>query len=447
MSGAHESGGETVTQGWRRLLPRGRFAWAMVVIVVVAFGVRLAWVLYAGRDPVGLRDPLFYREFAERIASGKGYVLPEGDPTAYYPIGWPAVLAANIWLTRHLHLPEDIPLWAGIMNAAFGAATVAIVGVITRRVVNAAAGVAAAAVLALFPGQIFYTATLLSEPLFGVLLVSTLLALVPPTGRDLTTRRLLGAGVLLGAAALTRPLSLMVLPFLAIAWAYARWGGAKTLRSVVLVGAGALILIVPWTVRNVVRMGEVIPISTNTGDNLCIGHNPKATGAFSLPEECFKGFSARGTTEDELRRYRVLTNRAIDYTIHHPQNEVPLLWWRTYWTYYTDDDGLKEVESFGEDTFIPPRGRLEFSTVANAYWWGVVALAIAGVGALWTRADWRRLVVLAFLVAMFVSPLPFFGDARFKLPFALLCAIPAGITLAASPRIRRDVLPRSDPSS
>ena len=44
--------------------------------------------------------------------------------------------------------------------------------------------------------------------------------------------------------------------------------GVAVLATVGVVGA--------WTVRNVIRMDQVVLISTNTGDNLCIGHSDHA---------------------------------------------------------------------------------------------------------------------------------------------------------------------------
>lgn len=421
-----------------------RFVIGLLGIVLLGLVLRIAWVIYAARNPVGPHDPFFYLDYAQRIAEGGGYSYRNGEPTAYYPVGYPAVLGAVAWLVQHTPLSNDVPLWGGVANALFGAATVGVIGVVTARLVGRAAGIAAALLLACFPGQIFYSATLLSEPLFGLVLVLALFALVPPAGVELRTRRVLLAGVLLGAATLTRPLALLIVPLVGIAWWVARWGWARVWRATILMTAGAAFLLVPWTVRNWVRMGEPVPISTNTGDNLCIGHNPDATGAFNLPEFCSSEFTGYGT-QAELERNRDLTRRATTYALHHPQREIPLLWWRAYWTYRTDDDGLNAVESYGQDPFIPARGRGVFATTATAYWWGVVALAIVGVGALATRRDWRRLVTLAFLVAMFVSPLAFFADGRFKSPFALLCVIPAGITLAAIPRIRRACLPGPEP--
>ena len=55
---------------------RTQRAW-LLVIVGVAFVVRLAWVLYAARPTKGLQDPALYLFFARQIAGGEGYALLE----------------------------------------------------------------------------------------------------------------------------------------------------------------------------------------------------------------------------------------------------------------------------------------------------------------------------------------------------------------------------------
>ena len=421
-------------------------AWAdpftrwMGVVLVVATVVRVAWVVYAAQPPVGVHDPFFYEQAATRLASGDGYTLPNGDPTAYYPVGYPAALAAVVWFTTHTPIPDNIPVAAGMLNAFLGVVTVAMLGVLGSWLVGKRVGLIAAALAAVFPNQVFYTATMLSETLFNALLVGVLVLLVWRGERGLPWTRLLVAGVVLGLAVLTRPVALAVVPFAGVAWWIARAGWRRALRDALLLTGGTALVIVPWTVRNLVRMGEPVLISTNTGDNLCIAHNPQATGAFQLPDYCFADVPERETTEDELRRDRTLRGRALEYLVEHPHEEIPLVWWRAFYTYNTDDDGLRAVESYDEDPFLGARQRSVLATVANGFYFGVFALALLGLPALWSRADARRLLFLAFLAAMAVAPLVFFGDPRFKLPFTLLCVLPAAITLGAVRSIRQSAL-------
>src|ERR671910_974380 len=80
-----------VIQTYRRLGPAPvcshRERRCLLVIVLVATALRLAWVLYAAREPRGFHDPSLYEIFAARIADGHGYTAANGEATTYYPVG------------------------------------------------------------------------------------------------------------------------------------------------------------------------------------------------------------------------------------------------------------------------------------------------------------------------------------------------------------------------
>lgn len=411
--------------------------WLGIVLLVAAV-VRVVWVLYAAREPVGIYDPHWYEMLGVRIATGDGYTLPGGDPTAYYSVGYPAALAAAVWTVEHTPLSDDVPVAAGMLNAALAVATVALIGLIGRRLAGWRVGVVAAALAAVFPNQIFYTAAILSETLFNFLLVASLAILVWRRSDQLRMHHVLLAGLVLGLAALTRPIALFVVPFAALAWWLCHTGWRTALRHALVLGLGVVIVLVPWAIRNWVRLDEPVAIATSTGDNLCIGHNPEATGAFQLTEHCHEGVPLRFSTAAELERDETLRSRALEYVLDHPEREIPLLWWRAFHTYKTDDDGLEVVESYGDDEFIGSRMRDVLATVANAFYFGVLGLAAMGTAVLWSRRHPARMLYFAWAAAMAVSPLAFFGDPRFKVPFALLCVVPAAATIAALPTLRRD---------
>src|SRR3954470_19737387 len=65
-SGEQRRGARTRSDvGARRLRPRPPTA--LVVIVAAGFALRLAWCIYAARDPQGLHDPLLYRALSDAV--------------------------------------------------------------------------------------------------------------------------------------------------------------------------------------------------------------------------------------------------------------------------------------------------------------------------------------------------------------------------------------------
>ncbi len=103
-----------------------------------------------------------------------------------------------------------------------------------------------------------------STILFGVLVVGICLlatrVLRDPRGARLTDPRLLGIGLLLGLAALTRNEAAWV----ALAWAWLAWRvpgrpRAERLRLIGIVAALALVVFVPWAVRDWLVFGNPLP--------------------------------------------------------------------------------------------------------------------------------------------------------------------------------------------
>ncbi|HEY7801723.1 MAG TPA: glycosyltransferase family 39 protein, partial [Dehalococcoidia bacterium] len=181
----------------------------LIALFVIAMVPRAAWVAYNDRPPQGLNDPSLYVLFGDLIADGKGYTRPTGEKFAYYPVGYPAMLGG-------LKKAGDLFGWGRstfsikITNAIFGALTVLLAYLLAARLLDRRVGFAAGVLLAIFPSQVFYTGTTLSEPMFTLLLTAALLVIVwHPWDRDgMGWQRLFAAGLLLGAATMTRAITL-----------------------------------------------------------------------------------------------------------------------------------------------------------------------------------------------------------------------------------------------
>jgi hypothetical protein len=67
-------GVESATEGTPALPPwdRGALRW-LLVVAAAGFALRVAWAIYAAREPVGLIDPSLYSVHARAIADGEGY--------------------------------------------------------------------------------------------------------------------------------------------------------------------------------------------------------------------------------------------------------------------------------------------------------------------------------------------------------------------------------------
>lgn len=400
----------------------------MLVLFTLAIIPRAAWVAYTDRPPQGLNDPTLYALFGDTIADGRGYVRPTGEKFAYYPVGYPATLAG-------LKKAGDIFGWgrstfsAKMMNGMFGAITVVLIYLLASRIFDRRVGVAAGGLLAVFPSQVYYTGTVLSEPLFTLMWVGAVLVLLwSPWSRDgMPWYRLFGAGLLLSYATMTRGITLMFPLLLLAIWLFWLRSKKRALVQALIVWAGIAVLVVPWSVRNTLAFGQLTGPSTNFGDDLCIGNFLGAQGAFTLQGKCFQGYEGKTPQQVELGRNKEGVRIAVRDVVTHPLRMPKLIAQKAYWLLYKDDDGLWAAESYGNDYFIPAFRRGVLSFAANAVYDATGALVIAG--GLWfvLGKDIRRLAAMAALLYVLAIPLVFFGDPRFHYP-----AIPLAVVVAAA---------------
>ena len=418
-------------------VPRDR---ARLAVTAMAVGIRAIAALALTSTPVGLHDPLLYQRFAQGIAKGDGYVSFNGELTSYYPPGYPFFLGAVQWVCNRLSIPDSLPLAAALAQALLGGVAVwAVIGVGDRvrrdggplRRPSARLGIVAGALLACWPNLVLHSTVLLSETLFVAVFCCFLLVMVRAldTGRIL---QLLGAGALLGLAALVRPQVVLVGSAVVVAALLLRRSWPQRLALVAVPAVGVVLVVAPWTIRNASVFGEFVAVSTNGGDNLCVGFHPGATGHFEIPPSCDTGEFYIDGPAAEARRNDETSARATDWATSH-LGSLPMLSLRKLWyTYQHDHDGLRAVESYEEDRFLPGPVRNALSWLSDGYY--VLAMAAAAAGALLVSRRWWRdrrgealwAFVLVATAASALVPVLFFGETRFKVPatpgFALLAA-------------------------
>jgi len=427
---------------------------AALTVGAVAAAVRVAWVLFASRPPQGLSDPKIYVAAAESRARGDGYTSLHGLPTAYYPPGYPFFLGGLRAALDVVGAGAHHVLVTGLVQALLGGVGAGAVVLIGCRLVartqprrDLRPGVLAGAVVTLWPNLVLHTAVVLSETVFlaGFYVALAALCAWLDLGDDgsVRRRRALGAVVVVGTAwaTLVRPQSVVLLvPAAALAW----WLGGVPLRraarGVGLVVAGLALAVLPWTMRNVVVMDAPVPMSTNTGDNLCMGFNDDANGAFIQTPECFTDGRYVDGPEVEVERDAELRGRALRWIASNPGALPRLSLQKLRATFVHDADAVAAWESYGEDVHLGDGARAALRWASDLYYWAVALVALGGlvlVGADTRRArrDRRPPPVHALLVAAVtlggvLIPVLFFGAERFKVPIvpclALLAAyVPA----------------------
>ena len=196
------------------------------------------------------------------------------DSATYRPPLYPLMLAGIYQVCGHDLLL--VRLW----QAFLGTALCGVFYGIGRRLGGEATGLIAAGLGAVYPLFIFFTAVFMAETL--LLLLTTAAVLCALRMEEVpSVKNAASLGVVLGLAALCKPVVLAWAPFLLWGW-WRRAGCRRRWRSFRLgIVLGSMVLVVaPWTGRNLLATGSFVLISSNLGMNLLVGNEPEADGQY-----------------------------------------------------------------------------------------------------------------------------------------------------------------------
>ena len=415
----------------------------VLAIVAIAGALRLAWIIYARTEPLWFFDPWNYDRLAAALADGKGYVNEAGQPTAYYPPGYPAVLGAVYWLVGHR------PVAGEALNVALGALTAGLVYWIGSRAFGKTAGLLAALAFAVFPSHILYTSQLHSEVMFTVAYLLALgLLLAAPQPIRLGRRGVpfwLLAGLAIGVASLMRPAALSLLAVVPFAMRPRGAPWATAARGTLLVALAAALVLTPWVTRNAARM-NVTAISTNAGLDFWIGNHEGASGGWGMPTaDAFPRIST-DLQEQERHDYHRGLDLGWRFIREQPLEALALLPSKAYHLYANDAEAVTTTETWGHTIFLSEGGRRVLRGLTDGFYYFVLAGAAAGLllppaaSQDRSRGWW---LLLAALGSWTLVHLVYFGEPRFHLPVTPVMAVlaaPSWMWTAAL--LRRPILSR-----
>lgn len=250
-----------------------RLAIVLLVLITLGGGALRA---HAAANPSHFQsvDERAYAKLARGVATRGHY----GDPTMKDPVHWPpgAVLLFAAAFKAHPEVRgdgvHDVPA-AYPVQAVVATALIPAVFVLTLLLAGPAAGVVAAAAVAIYPPLATSPSDLLSEPLGALLLVGALIAMVLALRRPVWWR-FAPAGALLGATILTRA-DLLLVPVLAAVVAAVAVGRRSSARAglgaAAAVAAGCLLVAAPWSVFASRQADRPVPVSSGGASNLFVG--------------------------------------------------------------------------------------------------------------------------------------------------------------------------------
>jgi hypothetical protein len=252
--------------------PNGFAVAAAVGVAALAMNSGVGWKLGMARPMES--DALYFRDIAEHLAAGKGFVAREsfwpGRPTMQRLPAWPFTVSLALRLAPDAPPDAAMRVTAAVVHALAAAALALLAfGLFGRASVGLLAGV----FYALHPTGLHAADSGLSEPLFMLLAAAGSLCLLRAAGR----MWLMAAGVIMGFACLIRPNFLLwgvaMAAWVAVRWARRRGEDARRFALALAVGAAFALPAVGWMARNARVCGHFPVLSTLRGQTFYGGNN------------------------------------------------------------------------------------------------------------------------------------------------------------------------------
>ncbi len=406
---------------------RRTFIRGLVLITVLGFAVRLAYVLIARRNHVPGGDAFFYHVGANLVVDGKGFIAP-----------LPYALGAQIQAADHpplyitfLAIPSAVGLRTALEHVLWsmllGTGTIAVTGALGRRVAGVRVGLVAAALAAVYPNIWLHDGALLSETM--AIFVATVTLLLAYRAWDQPSMgRIVALGAACGAAMLSRSELVLLLPAL-LAPVVLLAGGISLRERLTRLAAGtvvALVVVAPWVGYNLSRFSHPVLLSsqfeaTLAGANCRDTYHGPSLG--SITSTCVKGLDP---TTDESEASVVLRDRAQDF-VRDNLGRVPVVVaarvGRVVGVY--PPDRLIDVEVFfeGRERWLATLELITFYPVAIG--------AIAGAVVLRRRRTVPLFPLLALPAIVIVTVAVTYGSNRFRAPAETSLVVLAAIAIDA----------------
>lgn len=405
-------------------------------ILAIALAARILYVrdlASAGLIPYLRLDPLYYHEWALRIAAGDwagGREVYEMSPLYAY------FLAA---LYRIFGEGQILPR---LIQSLVGASVCALLVVVGRRAFGKVEGLIAGAAFALYAPAIFYDGQVMKtsfEISFTALMAFAFFKASTP-GRPPLPRWTFTGGFLLGLTALMRENILVAAPlfFIWAVWPREAMPWRRSLPSGAALVAGTMLAILPATIRNVVVAREAVLITSLGGENFYTGNNETAGGRYTPPpfirpdpqyeHEDFRQEAARrvgrALTRREASNYwygegiRFITSRPLAFVSLQADK------FAVFWNDFERPDNFS-IYNFKRFSPILSAPLLHFAWIAPA---GILGIALSA-------RRWRELIPFHVVIAAYLaSALIFFTQSRYRAPVVPVLALFAAHAATAMTR-------------
>lgn len=402
-------------------------------VMLVGLAIRVAYVLLTLDQPLRGDAPEYHLQ-GSFLTDGKWFwsTTPYGiaHPSLWKAPGYVAWVGG--WYALRGAPDPDV---VRLAQAFIGPLVIGLTFLLGRRLFSPAAGLMAAAIVAVYPFVWQFEVLLYSEALAIPLTLGVLLLLLD---RRPTARHAVLVGVLMGAGLLIRPSAGFLFAGVAVSWILIgglRRGAAMTAVAVVVAG----LCVAPWTYRNYQVDGGFVPISVQDAALFGTFNNDAASDPAhpyvwrpSNTRDAPLFDPQRPLSDTELRNELIKRSRA--YIRDNPASLPEAFFWNglsRLWDVRRPAHPLGEVRFEGRSRTL--------AAVGLGMYWLLLVLALVS---LW-RLRGRREIVLPVLALALAASIVFTADAgtRYRAPLeplivVLACSTPAVERIGR--RLRRD---------
>lgn len=426
---------------------------ALALIVAAGFVLRLVTLFTVARRNPDAGDPWFYHQQSRLLTSGRGFSEPFTWCRAdLRNVGGacrgggklvPAVLHPplfTVWLAISNVVGADSWFAHKVMSCLAGTLTVLFVGLIGREVAGRRAGLIAAGLAAAYPNLWVIDGIGMPEGLYCLTIAFSIWAAYR-WWRTPSTAWALALGLGVGLATLTRSEAIFLVPAMLVPLALLNRVVERRVRLRHLgVATGlAILLLVPWSVRNLTTFHDPVFMSTNGTEVLVYANCHDAYHGTFLGFwvfGCEKDIiAAKGLPPgDESQRANYWKQVGLDYARDHA-GRLPVVvaarvgrLWDVFRPFQNTE--LSKIE--GRPKWV--------STLGLWCYWSMLPFAAGGIVALRRR----KVIVLPLLIQAVGATLTAayaYGVVRLRAPVEVAIVVLAAVAVDALLRRRWPVVP------
>jgi 4-amino-4-deoxy-L-arabinose transferase-like glycosyltransferase len=405
---------------------------ALLVLLALALAVRVA-AIGATHDYKPFGDAVDYDKHAAVLDFAQsypqtGFAAPH-TATAFRPPAYPYLLAGVYGVTASR--------WTvgRLAGAALGVLGIALLFLIAYAVWGRRIALWSAGFGAVFPPLVLLSTGLLAENLFLPVMLGALACTFAARRSSHAWRWSLAAGTLCGLAALTRGNGLLLLIPVGMGLATVRPGrGARALLAPAVAAAAALVVLIPWTLRNADVFHRFLPLGTEAGFTIAGTYN-----AIAAKDDKFQGL-ARYLTD--VPEYRPLLRQpeVNEAELSSDLGQKGFHYLRHHLGYFATVVRLAALRSFDVGKGHAFRSAQHWDEMGIPHgwrWWLrwslylTLALAAGGLVVLWRSGARGPPFLWLAPVIVFLGSIWVVGGPRYRAPLDPFIALLAGMALAA----------------